>query len=142
MRRTHFASREAAGEPVWLTLRSLTGDLALSRPAEVFVCENPSILESAADRLGARSAPLICTFGRPSLAAIRLLRALAGTASMRIRADSDPAGWGIVDTMIAAVPSATLWRMAPTSLAYEEELIEVLLGDLSGATRRASPAVP
>lgn len=46
----------APGEPIWLTLRSLTGELALARPSGVFVCENPSIVEAAADRLGQASA--------------------------------------------------------------------------------------
>lgn len=126
--------RAAASEPVWLTLRSLTGQLSLARAGEVFVCENPSILESAADRLGERSAPLICTFGRPSLSAIRLLRAIADTATLRIRADGDPAGWGIVATLRAAVPSAKPWRMPANTTAYEEELLELLLADLSAST--------
>jgi uncharacterized protein (TIGR02679 family) len=109
--------RAAAGEPVWLTLRSLAGRLALARPGDVFVCENPSSLETAADRLGDRSAPLICTFGRPSLAAIRLLQTIAGRATLHVRADGDPAGWGIVATLSAAVPSATRWRMPPDTTA-------------------------
>ncbi|NLE96905.1 MAG: hypothetical protein GX596_02810, partial [Propionibacterium sp.] len=44
-----------AGEPVWLTLRSLAGTLALAGGVgEVFVCENPAIVEAAADRFGER----------------------------------------------------------------------------------------
>ena len=131
--------RAAASEPVWLTLRSLTGQLSLARAGEVFVCENPSILESAADRLGERSAPLICTFGRPSLSAIRLLRAIAGTATLRIRADGDSAGWGIMDTLRAAVPSAMPWRMPENTTAYEEELLELLLADLSAPQNQGRP---
>ena len=129
-------TRAARSEPVWLSLRALAGDLALERPSEVFVCENPSILESAADRLGEQCAPLICTFGRPGLAAIQLLRAVAGSASLRIRADGDAAGWGIVATLTAAFPAATPWRMPPETTAFEEELLELLLADLSAGGGR------
>ena len=48
----------APGEPVWLTLRSFRGDWELAGGAEVFVCENPTVLEAAADRHGAASWPL------------------------------------------------------------------------------------
>jgi len=123
-------SSAARSEPLWLSLRSLAGKLALEQPMEVFVCENPSILESAADRLGERCAPLICTFGRPGLAAIQLIRAIAGSAHLRIRADGDGAGWGIMATLTAAFPAATPWRMPPGTTAFEEELLELLLADL------------
>lgn len=129
-------SSAARSEPVWLSLRALFGELSLERPTEVFVCENPSILESAADRLGERCAPLICTFGRPGLAAIQLLRAVAGSANLRIRADGDAAGWGIVATLTAAFPAATPWRMPPETTAFEEELLELLLADLSEDSSR------
>lgn len=130
-------SSAARSEPVWLSLRALSGELSLERPTEVFVCENPSILESAADRLGERCAPLICTFGRPGLAAIQLLRAVARSATLRIRADGDAAGWGIVATLTAAFPAATPWRMPPETTAFEEELLELLLVDLSEGSSRA-----
>ena len=123
--------RAVAGEPVWLTLRSLTGSLAHEPGTDVFVCENPSVLESAADRLGPASAPLICTFGRPGLAAVRLLRAVAETATVHVRADGDRAGHSIVATLQAAVPSVRLWLMSADTTAYEEELLDELIADLS-----------
>lgn len=93
------ASRMAAagadlGEPVRLTLRSLR---ALPDPLieaqVVFVCENPSIVEVAADRLGATAPPLICVEGEPTSAATRLLLALrrAG-ADLRYHGDFDAKG--------------------------------------------------
>lgn len=123
-------SRAVPGEPVWLTLRSLTGTLSLSAPRDVHVCENPSIIESAADRLGARSAPLVCTFGRPSLAAIRLLEAIASTARLHLRADGDAVGWTIVNGLAARFPQADRWRMPDGSSLFEEQLIDDLLDDL------------
>lgn len=121
----------AASEPLWLTLRSM-------RPApepapglrEVFVCENPAVVEAAADQLGESSAPLVCTFGVPGLAATTLLDALARAGvTLRIGADGDPAGRRIVDSLIASMPGAVPWRME--SGAYEEEILADLLSDLA-----------
>lgn len=52
----------APGEPVWLTLRSLAGTWT-ALAGEVFVCENPTVAEAAADRLGPNCSPLVCTDG-------------------------------------------------------------------------------
>lgn len=125
---------EAAGpEPLWLTWRSLSGDFR-TRDPEVFVCENPSVVIAAADELGALGLPLICTNGRSSAAAMRLLIQLAGTgAVLRVRADDDPAGQEIVAGIMKAIPSARLWRFAlraPVTPRYEEQDIDVLLRDL------------
>jgi len=119
------------GEPVWLSLRSLTGQFSLAGPVDVYVCENPSIVEAAADRLGDRSRPLVCLFGRPDSAAMALLRTLAQTGQLHIRADGDDVGWSIVDALLADLPSATLWRMPPGCRLYEEELLPDLLNDLA-----------
>lgn len=123
-------SHAAPGEPAWLTLRSLTGDFGLAAPLDVYVCENPSVVESTADRLGTRSAPLVCTFGHPSLAAIRLLEAIAPLARLHVRADGDVVGWTIVNGLSARFPQAVRWRMPEGSSAFEEQLIEDLLEDL------------
>lgn len=47
----------APGEPLWLTLRSLDGAWTAPPGATVFVCENATVVEAAADRWGARCAP-------------------------------------------------------------------------------------
>lgn len=134
---------EAAGpEPLWLTWRSLSGTFLAEDP-EVFVCENPSVLIASADELGARGLPLVCTNGRPSAAAMRLLTGLAEAgAVLRIRADDDPAGQEIVSGILKAIPRARLWRFAlrdPVTPRYEEQDIEVLLGDLGRDGPRAGP---
>ncbi|MDO5094042.1 MAG: TIGR02679 domain-containing protein [Propionibacteriaceae bacterium] len=117
------------GEPVWLTLRSLRGELRLAEGVtDVFVCENPSIVEAAADRFGAASRPLVCTFGVPSQAALDLLRAVGG-ARLHVRADEDPAGRRIVARLLR-LPDATPWRMGEET-RYEEQLLEDLLVDLA-----------
>jgi len=119
----------APGEPVWLTLRSLRGDWGLAGGAEVFVCENPTVLEAAADRHGAASRPLVCTFGLPSQAAWELLTGL-GDVRCHVRADGDVVGWRIVNQLRDRLPGALTWRMPEGCTAYEEELLEDLLSDL------------
>ena len=132
-------STEAAGaEPVWLTWRSLAGTFRSASPC-VHVCENPSVLIAAADDLGARSLPLVCTNGRPSAAARRLLTGLAaGGAALRVRADDDAAGQEIVAGLAAVLPGMQLWRYAlrpPPQPRYEEQDLDLLLGDLDLGAR-------
>ncbi|WP_083754167.1 DUF2399 domain-containing protein [Actinosynnema sp. ALI-1.44] len=100
----------APGEPVWLTLRSLTG--TWTAPAsDVFVCENPTVAEAAADALGQTCPPLVCTDGIASGAALDLLAGLATTGcTIHARADFDPAGFTIADQVLSVVPSALSWR--------------------------------
>lgn len=124
----------APGEPVWLTLRSLAGTLALTEPRTVFVCENPSVVEASADRLGSESAPLVCTFGRPGLAALRLLDALYPSATLRVRADGDAIGWNIIGGLIDRFPGAERWRMPDGFAAFEEEILDDLIHDLRAIT--------
>ncbi|HEY2982090.1 MAG TPA: TIGR02679 family protein, partial [Anaerolineales bacterium] len=58
-----------AGEPYRLTVRQLLRQPPDFEPARlgprVYVCENPTVVAAAANRLGARSAPLICVEGQP-----------------------------------------------------------------------------
>ncbi|WP_338572893.1 DUF2399 domain-containing protein [Arachnia propionica] len=105
------------------------GRLGAGRGAEVFVCENPTVLEAAADRHGAASRPLVCTFGLPSQAAWELLLGL-GDVRCHVRADGDVVGWRIVNQLRDRLPGAFTWRMPEGCTAYEEELLEDLLSDL------------
>lgn len=119
-----------AGEPVWLTLRMLRHPFALAEgTAEVFVCENPAVVEAAADAFGAVSRPLVCTFGLPNLASTTLLSVLAPSTTLRVRADGDAAGWSIVGRLLD-LPGAEPWRMPDGLDAYEEALLDDLLHDL------------
>ena len=125
----------AGAEPLWLTWRSLTGTVGCDAP-DVFVCENPSVLIAAADQLGTRSLPLVCTNGRPSAAARRLLGCLAGGGTvLHVRADDDTAGREIVSGLNAAIPGMRLWRYsleASPGPRYEEQDLDLLLHDLDG----------
>lgn len=127
---------QAAGpEPLWLSLRSLSGTWQPSEPdADVYVCENPSVLIAAADGLGESSYPLVCTNGRPSAATLRLLTRLAtGGTRLHVRADDDAAGQAIVAALRATIPGARLWRFdhrPPDTPRYEEQDLASLLHDL------------
>lgn len=101
----------SAGEPVWLTLRSLTGDWTVPGGAEVFVCENPTVAEAAADDLGPSCPPLVCTDGIASGAALDLITGLANAGcSIMARADIDTAGFTVVEQVLSVAPNAQLWR--------------------------------
>ena len=133
---------EAAGpEPLWLTWRSLNGTFRTD-DADVFVCENPSVLIAAADTLGERARPLVCTNGRPSAAATRLLAGLAAAGvTLHVRADDDAAGQEIVSGLQAAIPGVWLWCFAlrsPERPRYEEQDIHELLRDLDRSRTRPS----
>jgi hypothetical protein len=49
----------APGEPMWLTLRALATPWQVTGTPTVFVCENPTVIEAAADTHG-RLAPPWC----------------------------------------------------------------------------------
>ncbi|MGH2908987.1 MAG: TIGR02679 family protein, partial [Solirubrobacteraceae bacterium] len=106
-----LSAARTAGEPVWLTLRQLV------RAAPVWegitgasIVENPSVLAVAADRLGPRCPPLICTHGQPRAATMVLLRSLAA-ASVRLRhhGDFDWPGIAIANLLHRRVPMDA-WR--------------------------------
>lgn len=102
------------GEPAYLSLRSL-----LRSPPEwavhgrtVFVCENPNLLAIAADHLGARCAPLVCTEGMPAAAQRTLLAQLARAgATLRYHGDFDWPGLRI-GNYVMREHGASPWRFA------------------------------
>ncbi len=114
----HLRESAAAGEPRRVTLRELSrAELALVRGSSVFVCENPAVVESAADQLGARCAPLVCVEGVPSTAAMVLLRQVAAAgARVRVHADFDWAGLRIAEQVIAETRGEP-WRFGAADYA-------------------------
>jgi len=142
------AAREAV-EPVHLSLRLLL-HWPLARDAvlagqDVFVCENPTIVTLAADRLGARCAPLICAngqFATPLLVLLRQLRA-AG-ARLHYHGDFDPAGIAIARRVIkesnarpwrfgaaeyVAAPKGEKFTGQPPSTPWDEPLCDAMRRD-------------
>ncbi|MEV6876599.1 DUF2399 domain-containing protein [Amycolatopsis sp. NPDC051128] len=126
----------AEGEPLWLSLRSINGTWTAPAGTAVFVCENPTVLEAAADEFGSRCPPLVCTDGIPAIAALDLVSGLAAAGcEFVVRADIDEAGFVVVDQVRAAAPGARTWRFDCTTYAQYLGLDET--GDLSGGTEAA-----
>jgi uncharacterized protein (TIGR02679 family) len=91
-----------AGEPQRVTLRELGPGLEPGAGARVFVCENPSVVAAAADRLGPRCPPLVCVEGVPSSAAMRLLGEWrAAGSTFHVHCDFDWAGIRIANALFA-----------------------------------------
>ncbi|TDO56686.1 uncharacterized protein (TIGR02679 family) [Kribbella sp. VKM Ac-2571] len=114
---THQCSN-APGEPVWLTLRALTSSWSVHHPATIFVCENVTIAQAAADELGPDCPPLVCTDGIASGAALDLLAGLSASGcTIEARADFDQAGFTIADQILSVAPDARSWRYDATTYA-------------------------
>jgi uncharacterized protein (TIGR02679 family) len=67
------------GEPYRLSTRQLlreTPTFDAAGNATVYICENPTVVAAAALRLGAKSAPIVCTEGQPRTACRLLLKGL------------------------------------------------------------------
>jgi uncharacterized protein (TIGR02679 family) len=148
------AGREA-GEPVRVTLRSLTRHGLTFQPAvrPIHVCENPLVLQAAADRFGTRAAPLVCTEGWPMTPTLRLLEAARTTGlHLLFSADFDVAGLRIGNLLLGRL-GALPWRMSasdyeshaarrPSGLELQGELPRARWDDqLAAAMRRRRRAV-
>jgi len=113
---TTLAANAEAGMPARLTLGQLRHYLDTERvpgarpPSAAYVCENPSVAETAADALGPDCGPLICVEGRPSVAARLLLQELLGVGTvLHYHGDFDWAGLAIARSLI--IVGAQPWRL-------------------------------
>ncbi len=71
----------------------------------VHVCENPTVLATAADAHGPACPPLVCLQGQPSAAALALLRHLhTHGAKLRYHGDFDWGGLRIATALSRRVP--------------------------------------
>jgi uncharacterized protein (TIGR02679 family) len=104
-----------AGEPYRLSTRQLLRDppsFDVAPGDVVFVCENPSVVAAAANRLGPRSRPLLCTEGQPKTA-LRLLLAQLRDAGFRIAYHGDFDWPGIqIGNAIVQRFGADAWRFS------------------------------
>lgn len=104
------------GEPLRLTLRQLRKFPFKLQPEEqnprVFICENPNVLASVAEKLGPRSATLICLDGQPKSAGRALLRIFQQYgARFFYHGDFDGPGLQIANLIIEEF-QAQPWRMS------------------------------
>ncbi len=90
--------------------------------AVVFVCENPTVVAAAADRLGQASAALVCVDGQPSTAALLLLERLSRHGGrLHYHGDADWPGIAIGDTVYQQF-GFTPWCFDAPALAAQAHL--------------------
>jgi uncharacterized protein (TIGR02679 family) len=109
---TSGGSLSKPGEPAFASLRLLLRSPPnwAAAQRDIYVCENPNLLAIAADQLGPRCAPMVCTDGMPAAAQRTLLTQLA-TAGARLiyHGDFDWPGLRIANHMMQ-VHGAVPWR--------------------------------
>lgn len=123
-----------AGQAASLTLAQVRGPGALAGvDGDVWVVENPTVLEVFVRRLGRACPPCVCTSGWPSGAAIRLLGVLP-KARLHYHGDFDGDGLRIAADVMART-GAHPWRYGAADYL-------AALGDRSGgsAAGRISPS--
>ncbi|GAA2660871.1 TIGR02679 family protein [Streptomyces vastus] len=101
-----------------LTLRELrTVRLELTPRTRIHVCENPRIVEAAAD--AGCTAPLICTSGSATTVVLTLLDALAATGcAFAYHGDFDWAGIALANRVMQRYEATTPWRMNAADYEY------------------------
>ena len=100
------------GIPFYVTLHQLMTFPLTIRGAVVYVCENPAVLRQATAELGAESAPLLCTEGRPSAAFHQLADAVVGGGGeLRYHGDFDWPGLAIASAVMRR-HGAKPWRLS------------------------------
>ena len=123
------AAARVNGEPVHLNLRALlrSGGRWSAAGVDVYVCENPALIATAADRLGPTCPPLVCTDGMPAAAQQALLRQLgAQGAALHYHGDFDWPGIRIGNVVIGSF-GAEPWRFG--SADYQASQGRLLDGD-------------
>ncbi len=120
------------GEPYRISVRQLrrhppTFHKRTTGPI-VFVCENPTVVDVAANRLGHTCRPLVCLDGQPKTAGRMLLDALTKAGcELRYHGDFDWDGIRIGNTM-AQVHGATSWQFGASDYADAPKRQSSLVG--------------
>ena len=129
-----------AGDPQHLSLRTLLRS-SPAWPVDgalIFVCENPNIVAIAADELGVRCAPLVCTDGMPAAAQRTLLMQLTRAgARLLYHGDFDWAGLRIANFVMRTWP-AMPWRFGASDYEAAVSCVPRSARDLSDASVLAS----
>ncbi|WP_428667551.1 TIGR02679 family protein [Reyranella sp.] len=133
-------SGDRTGEPSYLSLRSLlrappSWDVAGCR---IFVCENPNLVATAADRWGCGCAPLVCTDGMPAAAQRTLLSQLVlAEARLCYHGDFDWPGLRIANHVMREHKAAP-WRFNAADYVAAVRSASGLAQHLDGTTVEAS----
>ncbi|MGW5877240.1 TIGR02679 family protein [Nocardiopsis terrae] len=100
------------GIPFQITLHQLVRFPPVPTARVIHVCENPAVLRLAAEELGMRARPMLCTEGWPSAAFHRLAAAaVSAGARLRYHGDFDWSGVAMAQR-VAERYGADLWRMS------------------------------
>jgi len=127
----------SAGEPYRISIRQLrrhppTFDLDATGP-DVYVCENPTVVDVAANRLGHQCKPLVCIDGQPKTASRLLLCALRKAGcTIRYHGDFDWDGIRIGNTIVER-HGAISWRFDATDYSRATHGDHALQGKTVGA---------
>jgi uncharacterized protein (TIGR02679 family) len=115
----HVRERSLAGAETHLSARDLRRiEWLLAPGTQVFVCENPRVIEAAVDARVQR--PLVCTSGNPTTTVLALLDALVNAgALLAYRGDFDWPGIVMANRIVAKY-CARPWRMSATD--YEDHV--------------------
>jgi uncharacterized protein (TIGR02679 family) len=131
---TWLDDRSDAGWETHLDGRDLRR-IELRSPEEVFVCENPRVLEAALEKDSCRA--VVCTQGQPAVVVLRLLAMLTEAgATLRYHGDFDWPGLTIANTLING-HTCTPWRFEAPD--YERALgrLASIVGELPMLADRA-----
>lgn len=130
-------------EAVTLSLASLSTLTGARSPAgRVFLVENEMVFAQLCDHSAHFCAPLVCTSGQPSVAALRLLDLLAASGTeLFYSGDFDGKGLSIAAQLWQRYPGQlTLWHMSPED--YEKCRSEVALSTASRALLQSCVGTP
>jgi uncharacterized protein (TIGR02679 family) len=105
-----------SGDPIHVTWWDLRRGLQMAPGQEVFVCENPRVLEAIAER-ALDGITVVCTSGRSTLVVLEVLRRLSGSgAHIRYHGDFDWPGIAMTNQLIA------LFEVQPWSMSADDYL--------------------
>jgi uncharacterized protein (TIGR02679 family) len=130
---------EASGEPDYASLQFLLRSSPCWNVGgqDIFVCENPNLIAIAADRLGRRCAPMICTDGMPAAAQRTILsQVVRAGARLRYHGDFDWPGLRIANHVIRE------YAARPWQFGASEYAAAIQVAPRPGLTLEGSPVVP
>ena len=105
-----------SGDPIHVTWWDLRRGLQMAPGQEVFVCENPRVLEAIAER-ALDGIAVVCTSGRSTLVVLEVLRRLSGSgAHLRYHGDFDWPGIAMTNQLIA------MFDVQPWSMSADDYL--------------------
>lgn len=128
--RYQFAAE--SGDPMHLTWWDLRRGLEMAPSQEVFVCENPRVLEAIAER-GLKGTTVVCTSGRATLVVLEVLRRLSGSgAHFRYHGDFDWPGVAMANQLVAMF-GVQPWRMSADDYLTSPACLTLVGSEISPA---------